>query len=356
MTHLRIEQNTTGIEEVSGAVIAKLYDLVHSGTLDSTSNLQGRLHTTATYRDYQTYLQGQFDGTNNRGPLYIDANNFYKKFTDPVIEATLSTVYGDGTGITETQLATINLGTSNQTLFKDNTSITSFNELSQTNTTSLADSAFSGCTNLVDLDLSNITSIGDFTFYNCSALSINNLDLRNITSLKRGVFYGCSSLTGILDLSNGSWASNVIFEQCFYGCSGLAEIRLGDLIQIGTNRSNNNRTPFYNCTNLKIVDIKSLGSFSIYGAGGNALFKGCPNIKALVIRSATVPQFTYQTNSPNPVTGLFYWFTGDNNNTAFKIYVPDAAVNDYKSDSQFSYVASYIYPLSEYNESTILAS
>ena len=32
MTHLRIEQNTTGIEEVSSAVIKKLYDLVyHSG-------------------------------------------------------------------------------------------------------------------------------------------------------------------------------------------------------------------------------------------------------------------------------------------------------------------------------------
>ena len=57
MTHLKIEQNNGVIEEVSSAVIDKLYDIVHSGNLDNTSNLIGRLHTTATYQDYIDYLE-----------------------------------------------------------------------------------------------------------------------------------------------------------------------------------------------------------------------------------------------------------------------------------------------------------
>jgi hypothetical protein len=34
MTHLKIEQNSGIIEEVSSDVIKKLYDVVHSGNLD----------------------------------------------------------------------------------------------------------------------------------------------------------------------------------------------------------------------------------------------------------------------------------------------------------------------------------
>ena len=73
MTHLRIEQNTGITEEVSSAVITKLYNIVHDNILDSESNLKGRLHTSSTYQSYIDYLQGQFDGTNGKGPLYISA-------------------------------------------------------------------------------------------------------------------------------------------------------------------------------------------------------------------------------------------------------------------------------------------
>lgn len=70
MTHLRIEQNTTGIEEVSTAVINKLYELVSSGNLDSSSNLQGRLHVTSADQTKVQYLQSQFS------QLYIQVDSY----------------------------------------------------------------------------------------------------------------------------------------------------------------------------------------------------------------------------------------------------------------------------------------
>ena len=76
MTHLYIEQN--GItEEVSSSVISKLYELATSGTLDGTSNLKGRLHTTLGYRYKIDYLYIAYLD------LYIDATEYAINFEDP---------------------------------------------------------------------------------------------------------------------------------------------------------------------------------------------------------------------------------------------------------------------------------
>jgi hypothetical protein len=59
ITHLYIEQN--GItEEVSSSVISKLYELASSGTLDGTSDLKGRLHSTTARDIHVAYLNEQF--------------------------------------------------------------------------------------------------------------------------------------------------------------------------------------------------------------------------------------------------------------------------------------------------------
>ena len=76
MTHLKIEQNNTAIEQVSGNVIEKLYQLAFSGDLDNSSNLVGRLYTTATYQQYVDFLTQQFQD------LYISADKYYVKFSD----------------------------------------------------------------------------------------------------------------------------------------------------------------------------------------------------------------------------------------------------------------------------------
>lgn len=86
MTHLRIEQNNGIIEEVSSEVIEKLYNIVHNSTLDNTSNLVGRLHTSATYQDYIDYLEDTFK-VNGVKQLIIDAAKIYIHFNDPAVES-----------------------------------------------------------------------------------------------------------------------------------------------------------------------------------------------------------------------------------------------------------------------------
>jgi predicted nucleotidyltransferase component of viral defense system len=64
-------------------------------------------------------------------------------------------ISSDGIGITEADAATANLGT----MFKNNTTITSFNEFGLFNraNTSPANEMFRGCTNLENINLSNVT-------------------------------------------------------------------------------------------------------------------------------------------------------------------------------------------------------
>lgn len=49
MTHLYIEQDTGSTEEVTSAIISKLYALASSGDLDNTSDLKGRLHSASGF-------------------------------------------------------------------------------------------------------------------------------------------------------------------------------------------------------------------------------------------------------------------------------------------------------------------
>lgn len=104
MTHLRIEQDDGSTQYVSNSVITKLYELAISGDLDQNSNLIGNLHVSGTYRKYKDYLEQQFNSTNNKGPLYITADNYYKSFVDPNAARFFANCpAGDGSGITEAQ-------------------------------------------------------------------------------------------------------------------------------------------------------------------------------------------------------------------------------------------------------------
>jgi hypothetical protein len=95
MTHLKIEQNNGVIEEVGSNIIKTLYDIA-TGGLDSTSNLQGRLHVINSYRKYITKLTTDYPN------LHITADNYYMAFDDPTVESIFANGdYGDGVGITE---------------------------------------------------------------------------------------------------------------------------------------------------------------------------------------------------------------------------------------------------------------
>lgn len=249
MTHLKIEQNNGIIEEVSSAVIDKLYDIVHSGTLDNTSNLIGRLHTSATYQDYIDYLEDTFkvDGVKQ---LIIDATKKYMSFADPEVASYwANSTYGDGTGIDSTAANSVLSIPANA--FKNNTNIQTFDELNK---------------------FSNCVALSNDAFHDSSISSIN---LSNITTLGTLVFSGCTNITGVFNLPS----VNSI------GASSLRNLNATE-INIGTNVSDSNKITtipnlaFYQDTNLQ----KVTGLSKVTSIGGQAFYY-CSNLTSLDLTS-----------------------------------------------------------------------
>lgn len=250
MTHLKIEQNNGVTEEVSSDVISKLYDIVHSGNLDQTSNLIGRLHTTATYQDYIDYLEDTFK-VNNVKQLIIDATKKYIRFVDPEVQRVLATEYGDGVGVTQSELESVN---EILQLFKGNTNITSFNEFKYFTGINHPDvywqaDWFTGCTNLREITIPK-----------------NVVDMRS----DNGVFNGCTSLQTV----TFDPVSSVKSLSGFLNCTSLVNISIPDSVQTIEGNC------FYNCSSLQTIDTKNATIL-----GGNA-FKMCSSLTSATMLNA----------------------------------------------------------------------
>lgn len=302
------------IEEVSAYVISKLYDLAVGGEFDSSSNLKGRLHSQTGYKTSAQYLTQKYP------ELYISIDRYYVEFTDPEVSRVLGSMYGDGVGITEQVATSI---TSLNGLFKNNTTVQTFDELSQLNVKTLTSGEFQGCTNLVSVDTSKITNInGGWTFKNCSSLQIVDL----------------SGLDGTNPSFNppSSGSANI-----FANCTSLKKVVLGNVRGLGDTWASFNvatRLHFYNCPLLTTVDVKSIFAPIDYNG---TVFGKCPNMRNFILRDPT-PQSSTDTSKNISIN----YFGGSN----VKIYVPDDSVSDYKSATGWTDIASYIYPLSEYVE------
>lgn len=263
MTHLVIEQPTTGIEQVSSSVIEKLYNLAVSGDLDASSNLQGRLSVDGTYQEYIDELEGQFD------ELYITANKIYINFADDAVKSALMSVYGDGIGITSSDVSTTYINKS----FKNNTSIHTFDELSQfTGVNYLTDQQFSGCTNLTSIDTSRISRVGN----NCiTDTKITHLDLSNLTTISGpNAFTGNTLLTSVDFGQNSSLTA--LGSTAFGGCTSLQTITIPTTITTIPNYC------FYNDSNLTTIS----GTSNVTSIGG-AAFENCSKLTTIDISSVT---------------------------------------------------------------------
>lgn len=263
MTHLRIKQNNGAIEEVSSAVISKLYDIVHSGNLDNTSNLIGRLHVSATYQDYIDYLEDTFK-VNGVKQLIIDATKKYMSFEDPAVQSVLATTYGDGVGVTQSELQEVtNIGT----IFKNNTNITKFNEfqyftgITKSYVNWHTDMWFYGCTNLREITIPKKVKnfIADAAcFGNCTSLQTvtfpQDSELEEI-----GGFQNCTSLQTI-SIPNSTLK---ISDSGFYSCTSLSSIDTNNVTWIDNNA-------FKLCTNLTTISFPHVQKF------GNECFSNAP--------------------------------------------------------------------------------
>ena len=245
MTNLNIQQNTQQSENVSFAVINKLYNLaITSAVEDQNSsffmNLQGNVSVPAAYGSQVQYLTTKFPD------FHISANALYIAFQDPEVERVLLTknISSDGIGITETEAA--NYTKSIGSWFAGNTTVTTFTELKYFNNVTL-EVTFDGCSNLTSVDISKVRYIGSKTFRNCSKLTIEV----NVPMLQGDLGWGSfqnSGITKILDLGS----CTLLTDSCFSGCLNLTEVTLPSSCTALQQRI------FADCVNLHTINLENI--------------------------------------------------------------------------------------------------
>ena len=114
-------------------------------------------------------------------------------FADPAMQALCAKTWGDGTNITYEQARAVTEIPKNWA--KDNTAITSFNEIKYfKNLLYIRERAFTNCSNLVinEISLPNVLLIELSAFANCPALGCELLNLPSCETLGTTVFYNSS--------------------------------------------------------------------------------------------------------------------------------------------------------------------
>ena len=125
--------------------------------------------------------------------------------------------------------------------------------------TSIGNSAFFGCTNLTLTNLpTDLTSIGQLAFYKCTNLALTELP-DSLTSIKQQAFTDCTSLKQI------KLPANLISikKETFSGCTSLTLVELPDsLISI-------EEKAFNGCTSLTSIELPD----SLTAIGNNAFYQ-----------------------------------------------------------------------------------
>ena len=211
--NLIIKQNTSTIERVTSVLIDTLYNLtkpdVSTGEPAANAVLVGNLQAAAAYEDAVRFLNTHFSSSLDNGSdlqITVLDNNYYIRFEDPeVLRVLIDQGLGDGVGIQTNEVGAETLKTG---LFKNNITVTSFNELEYFKT--IGKSCFEGCTNLTSLDLREATKIGEDGLKNCSNLRYFQGDTTEpgVIRFKRSV-----DLSAAYALTNIPLATKLIFEK-----------------------------------------------------------------------------------------------------------------------------------------------
>lgn len=258
-----------------------------------------------------------------------------------------------------------------ESAFYNNTKLRSFNEFRFFDSVKEVGSPsynevplFQGCSNLESIELpENVEDIEGYAFSDCTKLKIKGKKLPNrietirsnafkncqsleldelpsgLTSIEENVFEDCSSLA-LTELPEG-------IEMLYYGCflgTKVSFSKLPDSLTVikghALNGTQVSFTEFpdsltgigqngcFSCLNLtKLTFPEGLTSI------GQMAFYNCENLKELTMKGSTPPSL-----------GTLV-FAGSTKLTA--IYVPDDAVETYKTATEWSTYASIIKPVSE---------
>ena len=239
---------------------------------------------TPIYREDEEVLKNAYGDA-----LIIVANNgYYIQFEDDNVRDICAYNWGDGTGITEAQVASV---TSLGGKFKGNTLITEFDELEK----------FTGVASLGQHD--TVGGYGDFQ--SCTNLLHIKLP-KSVKILKPEAFYGCTSLTSVGDLSNITKVSYNVFRDCalrgdiympnltgnvpegVFRNSGIDTVSsLGSVTNIGG--SNQENGAFRDCKNLSKVVLPPTVTYL-----GTGAFENCSSLKEINLESlVTISSYAF---------------------------------------------------------------
>lgn len=298
---LVIKQNNQLGENVDNTIVEKLYNLTYEDqSLDidpqvtsGPNDIVGYIKPSAAYSDAVEFLAAKFPNLN----IDIDPNKCYIRFADNAIKNVLmSNGVGDGTGIKKGQASNVTRFSTASNVstqwFRNNTSITTFDELGLFGITYIESNCFEGCSNLSSIDLSNITNFGAAAFLNCTNLNIElncpNLVGGNDKRLNHRAFQG-SGITKIINLGGIESIGGVYdnFYGAFSNCTNLTEATLpSSLISI-------ERGAFQGCSALATLlsrSGESVNNFDFSGITylGRDAFSGCRSLSLDVINLSSL--------------------------------------------------------------------
>ena len=315
MKSLKIKQNAVQ-EKVTPQTIDKMYKLTKEDSLTPAvakeSEFEGSIVSDAAYEDAVTYLRTKFP----KLTIQVIDNNYYIRFKDPeVLKVLIANGVGDSVGITTAQAKNTNVGT----MFKNNTSITSFDEFPAFQQT-LQNGAFFGCTNLQSIDLSQATYINDSAFKDCTSLVID-INCPNLIQIGKEAFRN-SGVKNVLNLGSIRW-----MDSTFQGCNidtviipesvteCLGPFHGGSVTKLTINEENLISLRWGLPLNAIGKDVMNLKNVTA-SVGGGMFNGGCTQV---YLPKATSTSYTT------------WFFTQDKNNTfhAQLVYFRDlSAIND----------------------------
>jgi hypothetical protein len=213
-------------------------------------------------------------------------------------------------------------------------------DLKQFKGTEIWNYAFQNCNAISSITIpDSVSIIGSRSFEGCSSLSVVNFN-NNTTKIFAGAFSGCEKIKEIVLSKNIKTIDAGAFEHC----TSLSLItNFDNLTLLGT-------SAFVGCVSLKkIVLPESLDKF-----GGN-VFTGCSSLSSVTIpssitlykpnnfkRCTSLTSITFTSKTPNS-----NYLSEMINNPIRNIYVPQDAVQAYKTAQGWESYASMIKPIEQ---------